>query len=66
MPASRIVGQPGGLSLCGCAVAILVTGNAHDWTIWAAALLVGGLGLDAVLASASSRRSLISRIGPLP
>jgi hypothetical protein len=33
---------------------------------WIAALVVGGLGVDALLAAARNRRSLLSRVGPLP
>jgi hypothetical protein len=33
---------------------------------WLVAAVIGGLGLDAVLAAARGRRSLLSRIGPLP
>jgi hypothetical protein len=33
---------------------------------WQAAGAVGGLGLEAVIAAARGRRSLLSRIGPLP
>ena len=33
---------------------------------WRAAAAVGGLGLEAVIAAARGRRSLLSRIGPLP
>lgn len=32
----------------------------------AAAALVGGLGLEAIIAALRGRRSLLSRIGPLP
>ncbi|MGH6623573.1 MAG: hypothetical protein ACREBN_06350 [Burkholderiaceae bacterium] len=31
-----------------------------------AALIVGGLGVDALVSAARNRRSLMSRIGPLP
>jgi hypothetical protein len=33
---------------------------------WLAGMAVGGLGLDALIAGARGRRSLLSRIGPLP
>lgn len=36
------------------------------WMAHLAALAVGGLGLDAIVAALKGRRSLISRIGPLP
>jgi hypothetical protein len=39
---------------------------ADDWPAYLAAVAVGGLGLDAIYSAIRGRRSLISRIGPLP
>jgi len=39
---------------------------ADDWPAYLAALAVGALGIDAVYSAVRGRRSLISRIGPLP
>ena len=39
---------------------------ADDWPANLAAVAVGGLGLDAIYSAIRGRRSLISRIGPLP
>lgn len=39
---------------------------ADDWPAYLAAVAVGGLGIDALYSAIRGRRSLISRIGPLP
>jgi len=39
---------------------------AADWPAYLAAVAVGGLGLEAIYSAIRGRRSLISRIGPLP
>ena len=39
---------------------------ADDWPAYLAALAVGALGIDAIYSAIRGRRSLISRIGPLP
>lgn len=39
---------------------------ADDWLTYLAAVAVGGLGVDAILSAARGRRSLLSRLGPLP
>jgi hypothetical protein len=39
---------------------------ADAWPAYLAAVIVGGLGIDAILAALRGRRSLLSRIGPLP
>jgi hypothetical protein len=41
-------------------------GIADDWRGYMAAIAVGGLGIDAIYSAMRGRRSLISRIGPLP
>jgi threonine/homoserine/homoserine lactone efflux protein len=56
-----------GLMFVGIAIAILYT-SASDQPIgaFATATLVGWLGVDALVSAARNRRSLLSRIGPLP
>ena len=39
---------------------------ADDWPAYLAALAVGALGIDAIYSAVRGRRSLLSRIGPLP
>jgi len=39
---------------------------ASDWPAYLAALAVSALGIDAIYSAIRGRRSLISRIGPLP
>jgi hypothetical protein len=39
---------------------------ADDWPAYLAALAIGALGIDAIYSAVHGRRSLISRIGPLP
>jgi hypothetical protein len=39
---------------------------ADDWPAYLAALAIGALGIDAIYSAVRGRRSLISRIGPLP
>jgi hypothetical protein len=39
---------------------------ADDWPAYLAALCIGALGIDAIYSAVRGRRSLISRIGPLP
>jgi hypothetical protein len=39
---------------------------AADWPGYLAAGAVGGLGIDAIYSAVRGRRSLMSRIGPLP
>jgi hypothetical protein len=55
-----------GLLFVGLAAAIILSSGSD--TVWAylAAVVVGGLGLDALLSAARNRRSVLSRIGPLP
>jgi hypothetical protein len=49
------------------AVLILVTiDTSVRWGALLAAVLVGGLGLDAVVSAFRKRQSLLARIGPLP
>lgn len=56
-----------GLLLVGCSIASVVA-SADDLRPGAviAALVIGGLGLDALVSALRRRRSLVSRIGPLP
>jgi hypothetical protein len=61
------VGAAFGLFFMGIAVAIvLLAVDANPLGASAAALLIGGLGVDALLAAIRDRRSILSRIGPLP
>lgn len=63
----RWVGAAFGLFLVGMAVAIvLLAADANPLGASAAALLIGGLGVDALVAAIRDRRSILSRIGPLP
>jgi hypothetical protein len=56
-----------GALFVGIAVAILYfSGSEHRFGAYAAALVVGGLGVDALLSATRNRRSMLSRIGPLP
>ena len=47
------------------AVAIAFVSDA-GWPAYLAAAVIGGLGAEAVYSAARRRRSLVSRIGPLP
>jgi hypothetical protein len=56
-----------GIGILFVALAVLIVLVAETaWMTYLAALAVGGLGLDAIIAARHGRRSLISRIGPLP
>jgi F0F1-type ATP synthase membrane subunit c/vacuolar-type H+-ATPase subunit K len=56
-----------GLFFISLAIAmLLVCANPRPVGGYVAAFVVGGLGVDAVLSAAQNRRSLLSRIGPLP
>jgi multisubunit Na+/H+ antiporter MnhG subunit len=56
-----------GVLFVGIAIAILVTAaSERPIAAFLAALVTGGLGLDALLSAARNRRSFLSRIGPLP
>ena len=56
-----------GALFVGIALAILAS-SLHDLSAGPvlAAVVIGGLGLEAVLSAARNRRCLLSRIGPLP
>jgi membrane associated rhomboid family serine protease len=62
---NRLVTGGIGLLLIVLAVAIAIVSDA-GWPGHVAALVVGGLGVDALHSAARKRRSLLSRIGPLP
>lgn len=49
-----------------CAVVTLAFFPLSDWKAMLAAAVLFGLGLDALHAAWQPRRSLLSRIGPLP
>ncbi len=56
-----------GLMFVGIAIAIVYTSASdHPMGAIATAALVGLLGVDALVSAACNRRSLLSRIGPLP
>jgi hypothetical protein len=65
--ADRVAAALFGALFVGLAVAIVLTFS-EDSVLGAsiAALVVGGLGVDALISAALGRRSLASRIGPLP
>lgn len=54
-----------GLLLVAVAVAIAFVADT-GWPPYLAAAVIGGLGAEALYSAARRRRSLISRIGPLP
>jgi hypothetical protein len=56
-----------GALFVGIALAILVS-FMHDLSVGPvlAAVVIGGLGIEALLSAAHNRRCLLSRIGPLP
>jgi hypothetical protein len=64
-PTYRRVTAALGLLFVGLAVAILLTANRGIGS-YGAALGVGGLGIDALVSAVRRRRSLLSRLGPLP
>lgn len=55
-----------GLVFIALAIAILFTVNHHNLGTALATFIVGGLGGDAMVSAARNRRSLLSRLGPLP
>lgn len=56
-----------GLLFVGIAMAILLSSSSDNRTgAIAAAAVIGVLGIDALISAARNRRSLLSRIGPLP
>ena len=48
-----------------CAVAIFIVSELSPG-VWIAGIVIGGLGLDAIISALRSRKSLLARIGPLP
>lgn len=64
-PANRRVTAAFGLFFTAIAVAILVVSERSLGPVVAAAA-VGGLGIDALVSAYRNKRSLLSRIGPLP
>ncbi len=55
-----------GLVFCGIALAIVLLAQPLSTGPVIAAVVLGGLGLDAVVSAVRGTRSLLSRIGPLP
>ena len=63
--AYRIVTFSFGVLFVTCAVAIfMISGLALG--VWIAGIVIGGLGLDAMISAIRSRKSLLARIGPVP
>lgn len=64
---SRLVTAAFGTLLVGCAIlTVVVVDPSIRWRGVAVALVLGLLGLDAIVASVRGRASVASRIGPLP
>jgi len=63
----RVAAAVIGAFFVGIALAILVS-FVHDLSVGPvlAAIVIGGLGIEALLSAARNRRCLLSRIGPLP
>ncbi len=55
-----------GLVFCGIALAIVLLAQPLSTGPVIAAVVLGGLGLDAVVSAVRGTQSLLSRIGPLP
>lgn len=55
-----------GLFLIAMAVAIVIVAEAHTAGVLVATVVLGGFGVDCLLAAVGRRASLLSRIGPLP
>jgi putative Mn2+ efflux pump MntP len=64
--AYRVVTAVVGLVFVASAVLILSMGASPDLKQWIAAAIIGLLGLDALVSAFRNKRSLLSRIGPLP
>ena len=67
-PGSRFVSAAFGLLFVGVAVLVLFVAPGAPYPIGAtiAGVVIGALGLEALVAALRNRRSLASRIGPLP
>lgn len=56
-----------GLVLVASAILVVLDfGSEIDWKAGIGALLIGGIGVEAVLSATRKRRSWLERIGPLP
>lgn len=55
-----------GLFFVGLAVTIVCFSNNKQVEAYIGVLLIGGLGVDALVSAARNRQSILSRIGPLP
>lgn len=63
----RLVGVLFGVFFVALAVLIVATSDASTRLgAIAAAIVIGGLGLDLLISAMRGKRSLLSRIGPLP
>lgn len=65
-PSSRVEAAVGVLLILAAIAIVVVADPGTGVGALVAALVLAGLGLDAVHAAARGRRSLLSRIGPLP
>jgi hypothetical protein len=66
-PTYRWVTALVGLLFVGLAIAILATATPQTRVgAYVAALVVGGLGADAIVSAARNRLSILARLGPLP
>ena len=54
-----------GVLFVACAIAIFVV-TQLTLRVWIAAMVIRGLGLDAMISAIRSRKSLLARIGPVP
>lgn len=67
MKSPQIVDLVFGVSMAALAVAILVLAEPTNLVgSIAAALVIGGLGVEAVVSAFRGKRSLLARVGPLP
>lgn len=55
-----------GLFFIVLAGAMVCTATDHKLSTYGCAVIVGGLGIDAVISAARNRLSFLARIGPLP
>jgi hypothetical protein len=56
-----------GIGILFVSLGILIVATAENGVLsYLAALVVGGLGIDAIYSAIRGRRSLLSRIGPMP
>ncbi len=61
-----ITGAFGALFVGLGAAIVVLAADGNRLGAYLAALVIGGLGVDAIISAVRRRRSLLSRIGPLP